>query len=94
MDANLEFVTVFIGAYGKQNDGGILRNSALYQSLEKRSLQFREDTVLPLSEITLPHIFVDDEVYPLTTYIMKPYSSRTSDISKAIFTDCRVHDVL
>jgi hypothetical protein len=44
-----------------------------------------EDTVLPLSEITLPHIFVGDEAYPLTTYIMKPYSRRTLDRSKTIF---------
>jgi len=49
VDANLKFLTVFIGGYGKQNDGGVFRNSALYQSLEKRSLQFPEDTVLPLS---------------------------------------------
>ena len=86
VDTNLEFVTVFKGAHGKQNDGGVLRNSALYQSLEKRSLQFRDDT--------LPHIFVDDEAYPLTTYIMKPYSGTTLDRNTAILTDCRVHEVL
>jgi len=85
VDANLKFVTLDLGPYGKQNDGGVFRNAALYQSLETRSLQFPEDTVLPLSEITLPHIFVGDEVYPLTTYIMKPYSRRTLDRSKAIF---------
>ena len=31
--ANLKFVTVDVGAYGKQGDGGVFRNSALYQSL-------------------------------------------------------------
>jgi len=85
VDANLKFVTVDVGAYGKQNDGGVFRNSALYQSLETRSLQLPEDTVLPLNELTLPHIFVDDEAYPLTTYIMKPYSRRALDRCKAIF---------
>jgi len=85
VDANLKFVTLDVGAYGKQNDGGFLRNSALCQSLETRSLQLLEDTVLPLTEITLPHIFVGDEAYPLTTYIMKPYSRRTLDRSKDIF---------
>ena len=58
MDANLKFVAVDAGAYDKQNDGGVFRNSALYQSLETRSLQVPEDTVLSHSEITLPHIFV------------------------------------
>ena len=68
MDANLKFVTVDVGAYGKQSDGGFFRNSALYQSLETRSLQVPEDTVLPHSEITLPHIFVGNEAYLLTGY--------------------------
>jgi hypothetical protein len=57
VDANLKFVTVDIGAYGKQNDGGVFRNSALYQGLETWSLQVPEDTVLPHSGITLPHFF-------------------------------------
>jgi hypothetical protein len=70
VDANLKFVTVDVGAYGKQSDGGVFRNSALYQSLETRSLQVPEDTVLPHSEITLPHIFFDDEAYLLTTYLI------------------------
>ena len=51
-------LTVDVAAYGKPSDGGVFRNSALYQSLETRSLQVPEDTVLPHSEITLPHIFL------------------------------------
>ena len=47
VDANFKFVTVDVGACGKQSDGGIFRNSVLYQSLEARSLQVPEDTVLP-----------------------------------------------
>ena len=74
-----------VGAYAKQSDGGVFQYLALYQSLETRSLQLPEDTVLPLNELTLPHIFVDDEAYPLTTYIMKPYSRRALDRCKAIF---------
>jgi len=70
VDANLKFVTVDVGAYGKQSDGGIFRNSAVYQSLETRSSQVPGDTVLPHSEITLPHIFVGDEAYLLTTYLI------------------------
>jgi hypothetical protein len=58
VDADLKFVTVDVTASGKQSDGGVFRNSALYQSLETRSLQVPEDTVLPHSEIKLPHIFV------------------------------------
>ena len=73
-----------VGAYGTHTDGGVFRYSALYQRLETRSLKLPEDTVLPNNEITLPHVFVGDEAYPLTTYLMYPYSRRTLDISKAI----------
>ena len=51
MEANLKFVTVDVEDYGKQNDGGVFRNSAPYHSLETQSLQVPEDTVLPHSEI-------------------------------------------
>ena len=83
-DAYLKCVTVDVGAYGKQSDDGVFRYSALYQSLETRSLKLPEDTVLPNSEITLPYAFVGDEAYPLTTCLMKQYSRRTLDRSKAI----------
>jgi hypothetical protein len=59
--------------------------SSLYQSLETRSLKLPEGTVVPNNEITLPHVFVGDEAYPLTTYLMKPYCRRTLDKSQAIF---------
>jgi hypothetical protein len=85
VDANLKFVTVDVGAYGKHSDGGVFRYSALYQSLETRSLKLPEDTVVPNSEITFPHVFVGDEAYPLTTCLMKPYSRRTLDESKSVF---------
>jgi len=44
VDSNLKFVSVDVGAYGKQSDGGDFRNSALYQSLETRSLKLPEDS--------------------------------------------------
>jgi hypothetical protein len=64
VDVNLKFVTVDVGAYGKQSDGGVFRYSALYQSMGIRDLKLPEDTVLPHSEITLPDILVGDEAFP------------------------------
>jgi hypothetical protein len=51
VDANLKFVSVDVGDYGKQSDGGVFRNSALYQSLETRSLQVPEDIVLHIVKL-------------------------------------------
>ena len=58
VDANLKFVTVNVGTYGKQSDNGVFQNSALYQSLETWSSKVPEHTVLPHSEITLTHILL------------------------------------
>ena len=54
VDADFKFVTVDVGAFGKQSDGGVFRYSTLHQSFETRSLKLPEDTVLPNGEITLP----------------------------------------
>ena len=54
MDGNLKFLTVDVTAYGKQSDGDF-RYSALYQSLETRRMKLPEYTVLPQSDILLPH---------------------------------------
>jgi hypothetical protein len=85
VNTNLKFVTVDLGAFGKQSSGEVFQYLALYPSLETPSLKFTEDTILPHSEITLPHVFVGDETYPLATYLMKPYSRRALDRSRAIF---------
>jgi hypothetical protein len=83
VEANLKFVTVDVGAYGKQSDGGVFRYSALYHTLETRSVRLSEDTVVSNSEITLLRGMVGVEACPLTTYFMKPYCRRSLDTSKA-----------
>ena len=44
VDADLKFETVVVEACGIQSDGGVFRNSAVYQSLETRSLKLPEDS--------------------------------------------------
>jgi len=63
VDANLKFVTVDVAAYGKQSDGGVFRNSALYQSLETRSLQVPEDTVLLVKLHYLTFLLVTKRIF-------------------------------
>jgi hypothetical protein len=59
----LKFVPVDVGACGKQSDGGVSETRLCIQAWKHEVLQVPEDTVLPHSEITLPHIFVGDEAY-------------------------------
>jgi hypothetical protein len=82
VDAGMKFIAVDVGAYGKQSDGGVFRYS-LFQNLETGTLQVLDAVTLPNSDIIVPHVFVGDEAYPLTLYILKPYSRRTLDKNKA-----------
>jgi hypothetical protein len=85
VDARMKFIAVDVGAYGKQSDGGVFRYSTLFQNLETGTLQVPDAVALPNSDIIVPHVFVGDEAYPLTSYLLKPYSRRTLDKNKAIF---------
>jgi len=69
VDANLKFVPVEEPMVNKAMVE-FSETRLCYQSLETRSLQVPEDTVLPHSEITLPHVFVGDEACLLTNYLI------------------------
>jgi hypothetical protein len=57
----------------------------LFQNFETGTLQVPDAVALPNSDIIVSHVFVCDEAYPLTSYLLKPYSRRTLDKNKAIF---------
>ncbi|CAH1997238.1 unnamed protein product [Acanthoscelides obtectus] len=61
-----------VGNYGRHSDSAIFENSVFYQ-------QFVHDKIilppkpLPGTEVSVPHVFVGDEGFPLQTYLMRPY---------------------
>lgn len=73
VDADLRFITVDVGAYGKNSDGGIFKNSALGRALNGGMLKIPEPKKLPGTDILMPHVIVGDEAFPLSTNLMRPY---------------------
>jgi hypothetical protein len=73
VDANYRFIAIHVGTYGKNSDGGIFSNSNLGKSL-KDKLQIPPGKQLPGSEENLPYALIGDEAFPLSTYLMRPYS--------------------
>lgn len=63
-----------VGAEGRNSDGGVFRQSRLYEKLEDNSLNLPRPTVPPLGQHELPHVIVGDEAFPLLPYLMRPYS--------------------
>ena len=64
-DARYRFITIYVGAYGKQSDGGIFRHSSLYQLLSSYNFNKPNARKLPLSDVELPFVILGDEAYPL-----------------------------
>jgi hypothetical protein len=86
VDAHYKFTVVDIGSYGRNSDGGIFAHSKLGKYLETH-LGILEDKQLARTSCLAPRIIVDDEAFPLKTYLMKPYpgSQSEGDIETSIF---------
>ncbi|XP_065318240.1 uncharacterized protein LOC135926329 [Gordionus sp. m RMFG-2023] len=73
VDANGKFITVDVGSYGSESDGGVFANSKIYKMIEKGDIQLPPYKKLSNSSLLFPHFFVADDAYPLKSYILKPY---------------------
>lgn len=73
VDAHQKFITIDVGGFGKQSDGGTFRASKLFKCLEEKLLQIPHEDYLPNSDMKLPYFLVGDGAYPLSSYLMKPY---------------------
>lgn len=86
-DANYCFVWVDIGAYGKNSDSGIFKNSSLYKKLTERSLDLPEPKALLIQngQTVLPYVIVADEAFGMMENLMRPYGGRSLTYAKKIF---------
>lgn len=74
VDANYKFIVVDVGAFGKNSDASILRNSSLGKGLQDGTLNIPAHKIPLGGTELLPHVIVGDEAFPLCTYLMRPYS--------------------
>lgn len=72
VDDNYCFRYIDVGANGRNSDGGIFRNCAMYQKLE--------DDLLPEGGF-----LVGDDAFPLKKYLLKPYSHKYLNYEEKIF---------
>ncbi|XP_044593967.1 protein ALP1-like [Cotesia glomerata] len=75
-NADYSFVCVDIGAYGRQSDGGIFKNSAFGQKFEHQQMNVPQPDLLTVNGAPLPYVLVGDEAFQLSTYLLRPYPGR------------------
>ena len=74
-DAKYCFTYVDVGQYGSNNDSGVLANSEI--GLEGDCLKVPDpETLLGCSIDPLPYYLVGDEIFPLKTWLMRPYPGK------------------
>jgi len=73
VDSNYQFMFADIGSQGRISDGGVLRNSVLWQKISENNLNLPTPCPLPGSDEPLPYVFLCDGAFALSTHIMKPY---------------------
>lgn len=72
-DANYKLITVDIGAYGKQSDGGTFRESALYNNILSVAHKWPKPKEIPGTSFHVPFVLVGDEAFPLLENLMRPF---------------------
>ncbi|XP_072384742.1 uncharacterized protein [Diabrotica undecimpunctata] len=76
------------GYAGRNNDGGIFTVSKMKNMLMNSQLDIPPNCKLPLDDdddCLFPYYLVGDEAFPLSRYLLKPYSKRILDNTKRIF---------
>lgn len=73
VDSNHQFIFADIGSQGRISDGGVLRNSVLWQRISENTLNIPTPCPLLGSDEPLPYVFLCDGAFALSTHIMKPY---------------------
>ena len=86
VNANYEFMFADIGTNGRVSDGGVWRNCKLRDIMETQTSGVPGAKRLPGSSISVPHVFLADDAFPLTPYLMKPFSFRNQTKIQRIFS--------
>ena len=84
-DYNYCFTLLDIGDYGRMSDGGVLSNSSFGNAMKTNSLALPNAETVPGIKSPIPYFFVGDQVFPLSTNMLRPYPSSYLQLNQRIF---------
>lgn len=86
VDANLKFIAIDVGAYGKEGDSTVFSYSPFGRLLYSNMLNLPPPTCLPnTTENPQPFVLVGDEAFSIHTNLLRPYSRRNLNAEKRVF---------
>ena len=85
-DANLNFIAIDVGAYGKEGDSTVFRDSPLGKKLYSGNLNIPPPRHLPNTDKDpQPFVMVGDEAFKISNNILRPFPARNLDSRKRVF---------
>ena len=91
---NYQFIYFDVGCQGRISDGGVFRNSDLYEAISTSLLNLPPPTPLPKTGDPcwdedeypdIPYVIVGDNAFQLSKFLMKPYSRKNLDYQSRVF---------
>ena len=76
---------VDIGAAGRQSDGGVFSHSKPGNCLKNNELKIPQAEPFVPEGKKFPYVFLGDEAFALTNYLLRPYPSSGLDFTKKVF---------
>jgi len=70
---------------GSISDGGVWANTEIASDLAAGNLNLPDPIPLPGTDISFPCVFIGDEAFPLSTYMMRPYPRKNLTNEMRIF---------
>lgn len=85
-DAKYFFIFIDVGAFGREGDSSIFKNSNFGQRLMLKQLDLPQAKPLPLTSTpALPHVFVGDEAFGLNENLMRPFPSKNLTDTQRVY---------
>lgn len=87
VDAKYKFIAIDVGSFGREGDAGIFMKTKLGKAIKNQLFDTPEPKCLPGTNLSVPHVFLGDEAFPLLSNLMKPYArpAASEDQTKTIF---------
>jgi hypothetical protein len=76
---------VDVGAYGKDCDSTVFKNSSLWKSLQLNLLNILGCIPLSGQDMSMPYVFVADEGFALRNIVLRPFGGKHSSVTKRVF---------
>lgn len=86
VDANLCFIAIDVGAYGKEGDSFVFRDSPLGKKLYSDTLNLPAPRCLPNTNTNpQPFVFVGDEAFKVHTNLLRPFPFRQLNPRRRVY---------